>query len=385
MIKNMLSKLMISFTSGVFFAGIMIFVACNEKPPVAPVTYQLTVIAGTGGSIVAPTGSPVTVNPGGATTITAHANPGYHFAAWTVMSGSASLTYGNAATTTVRLTSGSDTVRADFVAVTSALAPISLSAFQTEQGINYSYYKGVWTTLPDFSALTPDSSGSCDNFDVQAIQHQSNNFGIVFDGYLNIPMDGSYTFYLNSADGGQLLLNDSVIINNDGLHSSPVENSATVALSQGDYLIEVRYFDASASPALSVSYESSDVGFSKTTISSGVLSRPYTGPVSKIIITKPAGGETYHLGDTIKVRWIYRNFQYNVTGQVFAQLSVNNGVTYSLINTGAFAHADTNGYYDWQIPPGADSLITQTARIKVLDYTPGTNFCISKAFSIAAP
>ncbi len=58
-------------------------------------TYQLSVVAGTGGTITAPASSPVTVNHGAATTITAVADAGYTFAGWTVTTGTGSI--GNAA------------------------------------------------------------------------------------------------------------------------------------------------------------------------------------------------------------------------------------------------------------------------------------------------
>src|SRR5205085_8418457 len=77
-------------------------------------TYQLSVVAGTGGTITTPATSPVTVNHGAATTITASANAGYTFAGWTVTAGSASIADASMISTTVTLTSGDATVQANF-------------------------------------------------------------------------------------------------------------------------------------------------------------------------------------------------------------------------------------------------------------------------------
>jgi uncharacterized repeat protein (TIGR02543 family) len=79
-----------------------------------PTTYQLSVVADTGGTITAPASSPVTVNHGAATTITAAANAGYTFANWTVTSGSGSIASASSASTTITLTSGNATVQANF-------------------------------------------------------------------------------------------------------------------------------------------------------------------------------------------------------------------------------------------------------------------------------
>ncbi len=365
------------------FSCLAVFIACSDKSPVTPpppTTYQLTVIASAGGTITAPASPTVTVNKDAATTIRAQANAGYFFSEWTDTSGNASIAYKNSAYTTVKLVSGNAVLQAGFIPVVSGLTPIDISAFEKEAGANFSYFKGTWTALPDFHALTPDTSGPCDSLDVMALPHQSHNFGVVFTAYLSIPMAYDYTFYLRSSDGSQLLLNDSVIINNDSIHSSPVEDSATVYLSDypaPTYQIEVRYFDAGSSPSLGVGYACSDIGIDKQTII-GALSRPSTAPVPKISVTSPAGGEAYHLGDTIHVRWTYRNAR----GQVFASLSVDSGKTISLISPRAFP-ADTN-WYNWQIPLGADTLITQSAFIEVDEYPPYNLFGKSNPFSIAA-
>ena len=82
-------------------------------------TYQLTVTSTTGGTITAPASSPVTVNHGEATTITALATAGYTFTGWTVVSGSGvTIATPSALSTTATLTSGDAAVRANFTLTT---------------------------------------------------------------------------------------------------------------------------------------------------------------------------------------------------------------------------------------------------------------------------
>jgi hypothetical protein len=85
--------------------------------------YQLTVLAGTGGTRTAPATSPIMVNHGVATTIAAAPNSGFAFANWTVVSGAAAIANPSSANTTVTLTSGNATVQANFspIAVTYSL------------------------------------------------------------------------------------------------------------------------------------------------------------------------------------------------------------------------------------------------------------------------
>jgi len=86
----------------------------TEKGPEKP-KYKLTVSAGTGGTISAPAASPIDVDSGAATTITAVASAGYAFSGWSADPASAAA-FANAsnATTTVALTANA-AVKANFI------------------------------------------------------------------------------------------------------------------------------------------------------------------------------------------------------------------------------------------------------------------------------
>ena len=358
---------------------IAVMIACNGKSTETPaVTYQLTLLAGTGGTIASPSHSSVTMGINDSIAIAASPDAGYTFLKWTSATEGAVIAYKNAASTTVRLVQGNDTVQAVFVPVGPGLTSVNRTDLgRLEAGVSYNYYTGIWTSLPDFSVLVADASDSCNSFDVADVPHRPVNFGIVFSGYIDIPFDDKYTFFVKSSDGSALVLNDSIIIDNDGIHPTPVEAVAAVDLAAGKYLMTVRYFNTTSTPVCTISYACPDLGIEKQTIANGILSRPYTGPVPKIIITGPAGGETFYLGDTLHVRWIYRHFD----NMVYCGISTDSGKSYSLLSINAFGHTDTNGHMEWKIPMN-DSMITSQARIKISDYPPGTDFCVSNVFSI---
>jgi hypothetical protein len=352
------------------------WLACNGHNPAGPVQgCRLTVIAGAGGEIIAPAQSVIEVSKGASAMVSARPQRGYTFARWTVFGDSATVVYQNAAAAEVTLI-GDDTVRAEFLAVPALPGTMDLSSIPTENGVNFLSYTGSWTELPDFPALAPDTAGPVDTLSVATVPHGAQNFGAMLSGYLSIPLDGSYTFYLASSDGSALYLNDSLVLSNDGVHSIPAEDSVTVALTHGFYLIGVRYFDAASTPFLSVGYACPDIGIDKMTIPKDALYRADTRPAVRITVTQPAGGETFRLGDTIHVRWNYKNSR----GQVYALISVDNGKHFDNISINAFPGNVTA--YDWQIPLGADSLMTQTAFIRVEEYPPFTEKGVSKAFSI---
>ena len=66
--------------------------------------------------------------------------------------------------------------------------------------------------------------------------------GLTYKGYINIPEDDIYSFYLSSDDGSMLYIDRKLIIDNDGLHA-PGEVTGQAALKKGYHPIEVQYFD----------------------------------------------------------------------------------------------------------------------------------------------
>jgi alpha-N-arabinofuranosidase len=120
-------------------------------------------------------------------------------------------------------------------------------------GINFQYFEGSWVMLPDFDKLVPKANGTVESFVIPE-KNSGTNFGVKYNGYIKLPKDGIYTFYLNSDDGSVLLIDDKPIINNDGLHA-PVENSGISVVKAGYHKIEVSFFQQGGGLALDVSIE----------------------------------------------------------------------------------------------------------------------------------
>ena len=139
----------------------------------------------------------------------------------------------------------------------------------TTTGLDYKYYEGSWSMLPDFGKLQPKATGKVSNFSL-APKKQSNLFGFVFEGYIKIATSGTYTFYTQSDDGSKLYINGQQVVNNDGLHPL-VERSGSVYLAAGSYPIKVTYFEYyGADEQLHVKY--SGPGISKRAIPDAILS-----------------------------------------------------------------------------------------------------------------
>jgi len=117
-------------------------------------------------------------------------------------------------------------------------------------GLTYSYYEGDWDRLPDFSALRPIRSGTVSNFTFSPRVHEE-HFGFVYSGYVQIPETGVYTFATSSDDGSCLFIDDSLVVDNDGLHGMQ-EANGYVALAKGYHEIRVTFFEKTGGDGLKV-------------------------------------------------------------------------------------------------------------------------------------
>jgi hypothetical protein len=74
----------------------------------------------------------------------------------------------------------------------------------TLPGLNWSIYPGEWTELPNLANQQPVFSGQSPSLhaDPQGFTH----YAAAWDGFLDIPADGGYTFHLIDSDGARLVI-----------------------------------------------------------------------------------------------------------------------------------------------------------------------------------
>jgi hexosaminidase len=94
-------------------------------------------------------------------------------------------------------------------------------------------------------------------------------FGLKYSGYINIPADGYYTFYLKSSDGSVLYIANQLVVDNDGCQFNG-EKQGNIALKKGLHPVKLDYFQAKYRKFLIVEYECP--GFEKREIPPDVLS-----------------------------------------------------------------------------------------------------------------
>ena len=121
-------------------------------------------------------------------------------------------------------------------------------------GLRYSYYEGVWDSLPDFSKLKAVQTGiAAKDFSFQKLPRNT-NFGLVAEGYMEIKEDGYYVFVLDSDDGSKLFLSNRLLISHDGLHGSGDHRTFLVPLQKGLHPIRLEFFQKEGGVNLEITY-----------------------------------------------------------------------------------------------------------------------------------
>jgi hypothetical protein len=145
------------------------------------------------------------------------------------------------------------------------LEPVKVNSCRP--GLHYDYFERFFVTTEDLETVEPLSSGITTGFNFDRKQKE-NYFGFRFTGYIKVPADGLYHFYLRSNDGSRLFIDDKELIENDGNHGS-VEEPGAIGLKAGLHKIKVNYMQCGGGKTLNVSWAGK--GFKRHEISAGEL------------------------------------------------------------------------------------------------------------------
>jgi hypothetical protein len=107
---------------------------------------------------------------------------------------------------------------------------------------------------------------------------QNDGFAFIYEGFINIPTTGSYTFYTSSDDGSRLYVNNALVVNNDGTHGCSEKASSVISLSAGTYPVKAMMFEDGGGECLTVSWQGP--GISKAEIPASALRDNYTPPAA---------------------------------------------------------------------------------------------------------
>ncbi len=117
---------------------------------------------------------------------------------------------------------------------------------KTAAGLDYRYYEGSWTQLPDLGKMKPAAEGSVAGLEL-SVRKRPNNYALVFDGYLEIPANGGYTFTLVSRDAARLEIGSEVVASSPApvaqvcgsIGNMVQETKGSIGLKKGKHAIRV--------------------------------------------------------------------------------------------------------------------------------------------------
>jgi hypothetical protein len=160
-----------------------------------------------------------------------------------------------------------------------------------QQGINYAYYDW-WAglgleKLPDLETWTPTRTGVASTIDLTPA-HEPDNFAFRFTGYIEVPVDGVYTFYTTSDDNSKLYIGSTLVVNNDYMQA-PTERKGRIGLKAGKHSITVEFMEVGGGEALSASYKGPTIS-KRFLPASSLWHKEYIAQTAKVLIT-PHGGK----------------------------------------------------------------------------------------------
>jgi len=133
------------------------------------------------------------------------------------------------------------------------LPALDIKENELRSGVLQLEYHGDWDKIPNFTEMeavtqkvTPKIS--FDNFT------EKEYFGYKYEGYIKIAEDAVYKFGTMSDDGSKLYIDDRLVVDNGGLHSTQ-SAEGSIALAKGMHKIKVEYFDKTGGNFLKVFYQ----------------------------------------------------------------------------------------------------------------------------------
>jgi arylsulfatase A-like enzyme len=138
-----------------------------------------------------------------------------------------------------------------------ALVPASVAIGLTNGLLDYAIYEGSWPWVPDFEGLKATATGKAKGLDV-ALKPATENYGVAFNGYIRVPKDGEYKFYLTDDSGAQVWLHEGHLIDDDFNHTG-AEVSDTILLKEGLHPIKLFYRHKAGPVTLKLEYSGEDL------------------------------------------------------------------------------------------------------------------------------
>ncbi len=116
----------------------------------------------------------------------------------------------------------------------------AVDAANLAPGVRWTAYLGEFPWVPEFASLKPDGLGRVRRPELSILPRKT-DVGVEFSGFINVPADGEYTFYLEADSGVLLRIHEATVVDADFGYQSGTERSGKILLKAGKHPFRLYY------------------------------------------------------------------------------------------------------------------------------------------------
>jgi hexosaminidase len=132
--------------------------------------------------------------------------------------------------------------------------PVALRADTLRPGLSYRYVEGTFRSSDDVDPREPLRVGTVPVVQLRG-DERPEEYGVRLSGFLCVPRDALYAFYLSSDDRARLRIDRDLVVDRDGQQREE-ETEGEIALRAGCHTIEVGFYQASGGASLKLEISS---------------------------------------------------------------------------------------------------------------------------------
>ncbi|MBE7173436.1 MAG: T9SS type A sorting domain-containing protein [Williamsia sp.] len=220
----------------------------------------------------------------------------------------------------------------------------SLKVTAAANGLKYKYYEGTWTTLPNFSTLTPYKTGAATNVNLNQ-RRLDDYFAFTWEGYINLKTAGTYTFETVSDDGSKVYVgtpysfDGPATVNNDGAHPAVSATGTFTAPAPGLYPITITFFENSGGESMQLYWQGPSIA--RQLIPDSAFTEKFSLPADLVSPTAPTNLKSTYISRTYaELAWNKATDNIGVTGY---EVWINGAKKYQTSDTTIKADSLTAG------------------------------------------
>lgn len=150
----------------------------------------------------------------------------------------------------------------------------ALGALAVTAGVVWQAHTNAFPWVPEMTALEPATNGVAAAPDL-AVRPRDDNIGLLFSGYLQVPTNGAYTFYLGADAGALLRIHEATVADAD-LGPAAGGTNAPINLAAGRHPFRL-YYARGTGGTPSLALEWSGPGIARQAIPAAAFVRDFTG------------------------------------------------------------------------------------------------------------